>query len=65
MNISNVLKRISKENDLNQVELGEALGVSQGYVSKIMSGATKNPSIKLLKGLREKFSVDVNALLDK
>lgn len=43
----------------SQIEIAEALGVSQGYISMILNGKRKNP--ELVKKIKERYKSFIKA----
>lgn len=61
--ISNIIKKIRKENNLTQKDLADKLNVTYQAVSKWENG--KNiPDISVLKKLSEEFDIDISDILD-
>lgn len=49
---------------VNQETMAEELGISQGYISKLETGAVERPSYTYLCAMREVYGMDVNKFLD-
>ena len=64
MKIGRHIRRIREERELNQVEFSKALDITQGYLSKVENGQVK-PNFKLIQGLRKKFQIDLNEIIDQ
>lgn len=56
------IKRIRKENNLNQSQFAQSIGISQGNLSEIEMG-NSNPSAETLISIRARYNVDLNWLL--
>ena len=61
--IGRKIRKIREEKDLNQTQFSQALDITQGYLSKVENGQVK-PNFKLIQGLRRKFRVDINKMMD-
>ncbi len=61
MNTEN-LQRIMDSKNINQVQLAEAAGTSQAFVSYMMHGY-KVPSVAVLKRIAEYLNVSVDELV--
>jgi len=57
------IRKVRHELGFNQSQFAAQLGVSNGYLSELEEDGTK-PGYKILIGLLEKFSVDINWVLD-
>ena len=64
MKIGRHIRKIREERELNQVEFSQALDITQGYLSKVENGQVK-PNFKLIQGLRKKFKIDLNEIIDQ
>lgn len=53
-----------KKIKFGQIEMAEALGVSQGFISKVESGKL-DLGYRELKLLREKFKININKIIDE
>lgn len=60
--ISNVIKKIRKENNLTQKDFAELFGVTYQAVSKWENGINI-PDIAILKEISTRFNIDINELL--
>lgn len=56
------IKRIRKENNLNQSQFAQSIGISQGNLSEIEMG-NSNPSAETLISIRARYNVNLNWLL--
>lgn len=56
------IKRIRKENNLNQSQFAQSIGISQGNLSEIEMG-NSNPSSETLISIRVRYNVNLNWLL--
>jgi transcriptional regulator with XRE-family HTH domain len=56
------IKRIRKENNLNQSQFAKSIGISQGNLSEIEMG-NSNPSAETLISIRAQYNVNFNWLL--
>lgn len=59
-----VIKELRKASDVSQVELAQAIGVTQGAVSRWESGDVK-PTIDKLVAIARFFGCKVDDLIDK
>lgn len=60
------LKKMRNAKNVSQKETAEALGISQNYYSCIENGQKqKNIDLKIMIGLSDFFSVDLQQLIDK
>jgi transcriptional regulator with XRE-family HTH domain len=50
--------------DMTQAELARRAKLTQGYVSQLLSGKRKNPSLEILKRLARALGVPVTELLE-
>lgn len=60
--IGNKLRELRDQHRLTTREVGERLGISHGYVSKIENG--KIPSLTILNKLCELYRIDIAELFD-
>ncbi len=51
------LRAARKQSRIRQEELAEAIGVSQGYISDLERGQTKNPGMDIVIKLAEKLNI--------
>ena len=58
-----VLRRLRKEADLSQEELGAKLGLAKSTISMYENG-TREPSLEILEAIADIFNVDMNTLTD-
>ena len=58
-----VLRRLRKEADLSQEELGAKLGLAKSTISMYENG-TREPSLEVLEAIADIFNVDMNTLTD-
>ncbi|MEX3618803.1 helix-turn-helix domain-containing protein [Paenibacillus glucanolyticus] len=56
------IKGIRKENNLNQSQFAQSIGISQGNLSEIEMG-NSNPSSETLISIRTRYNVNLNWLL--
>ncbi|ELH1834241.1 helix-turn-helix transcriptional regulator [Staphylococcus pseudintermedius] len=63
-NLSDNLKRLMKEHNIDQKELAEAIGVSQPTISNWLK-QTKYPRIKKIQDLAEYFNVPKSRITEK
>jgi transcriptional regulator with XRE-family HTH domain len=59
---ANPLRKIIRDNRLTQVELAAELGVTQGHVSRLLSGTRRLGSARAMK-LSKKYGIDLAELL--
>ncbi|HXA00525.1 MAG TPA: helix-turn-helix transcriptional regulator [Cytophagaceae bacterium] len=57
------VEEIKKNFNYSNGQLGEVCGVSYTAIAKIISGATKDPSVSIFINLTEKLKVNINWLL--
>lgn len=61
-NLGKILKACRKFNRMTQAQLGEKLGITRPYISKIESG-NKVPTMQLLQKYSQVFDLEVSAIL--
>jgi transcriptional regulator with XRE-family HTH domain len=61
--MSAIVKRLRKKRGLTQAELAKAAGVTQGYISQLEAGTTKEPGATVAVRLAEALGVPVTELL--
>ena len=59
-----VVKRLRRDRDLTQEQLGRRAGLGQAYISQLESGSRANPSAVIVKRLARALGVPVTALLE-
>ncbi len=62
VSIGDNIRKYRKTNNITQKELGEAIGISNTYLSDIETGRT-NPSIKTLKKIAKGLEINYIELL--
>lgn len=50
---------------LQQEDLAEAVGISDGYLSELMSAKKKNPSTHVLRAISEQLGITINDFYKK
>jgi transcriptional regulator with XRE-family HTH domain len=50
---------------LQQEDLAEAIGITDGYLSELMSGKKKNPSAHVLRAISEELGITINDFYNK
>jgi transcriptional regulator with XRE-family HTH domain len=50
---------------LQQEDLAESIGITDGYLSELMSGKKKNPSAHVLRALSEELGITINDFYKK
>lgn len=58
------LRKLLKECPLNQADLARAIGKSNSYVSQLMSGKVKEPSISVAFDIADAMGLKVQDFLD-
>lgn len=61
--ISENLKKLIEEHNLNTLELARRTGIGQPVIYRIMTGETDNPKIATVRTLADYFGISVNQLL--
>ena len=62
--IGRVLTRLREEKGFSQLGLAKRAKVSQGYISEMEAGQSKNPGIETLKKLARALGASVTELLE-
>jgi transcriptional regulator with XRE-family HTH domain len=52
-----VLNAVTKETGVTQTRLGSAIGVSQAQISRLLSGATREPGIRTVLGIVDRLGI--------
>jgi transcriptional regulator with XRE-family HTH domain len=55
---SEKIKDILKNNNINQVQFADSIGVKKQVITEYMSGRS-NPSVKVIKKIKEVYNVDL------
>lgn len=63
--VSENLKILRKAKDLTMIEVSEATGLSQGYLSRLESEKIKEPSIQVVIKLAKLFKVSLDDFCTK
>lgn len=64
MTYGQALRAILKEHHVTQAELARAIGSSNSYVSQLMVGKVKEPSISIASKIADALGVTVQDFLD-
>jgi transcriptional regulator with XRE-family HTH domain len=58
-----IIRRLRRERDWTQEQLGRRAGLQQAYTSQVENGVRANLSARIVKKLARAFGVPVTALL--
>lgn len=64
MTYNEALRHLMHEKGMKQVELAEAIGRSRSYVSQLMNGAVKEPTLSMAYAIADALDVTVQDFLD-
>lgn len=64
MTYNEALRHLMHERGVKQVELARAIGRSRSYVSQLMSGEVKEPSLSTAYAIADALGVKVQDFLD-
>jgi len=56
---------LAKNPELQQTDLADSIGISDGYLSELMSGEKKNPSIHVLRAVAKKIGIRLDDFYEK
>lgn len=64
MTYGEALRKLLRERDMNQAELARAIGKSNSYVSQLLSGKVKEPSVSVAFDIADALGVRVQDFLN-
>lgn len=64
MTYNEALRFLMKKHGVRQVELARAIGRSRSYVSQLMSGEVKEPSLSTAYAIADAIGVPLQAFVD-
>ena len=64
MNYNEALRYLMRERGIEQVDLARAIGRSRSYVSQLMSGKVKEPSLSTAYAIADAMGLKVQDFLD-
>lgn len=64
MTFGDNLKKIAKSKDISMYKLSKDSGVSQSYISELVSGKQNNPTMDIAKKLARTLNVSIDELIN-
>ena len=64
MTYGEALRYLMRESDVEQAELARRIGKSRSYVSQLMSGKVKEPTLSVAYAIADALGVSVQTFID-